>query len=160
MSDERRVRIADAGPESAELFAGLQAGWSHEAAWTERPWDTAAWLSVLTMPGAFAMVAARDAEPVGLAAARAVADEAELLLIAVAPAARRDGIGTALLNAVMAQGRAKGAERLFLEVAERNGPALALYHAAGFVTVGRRTDYYELANCRAAALVMARRLAD
>ena len=159
-TNDRCIRIVDAGTECAELLACLQTGWSSESAWIDRPWDVAAWHGVLAMPGSFALLATRGDTPLGLAAARTAANEAELLLIAVAPQARRGGVGGALLAAVAARGRAGGADRLFLEVAEGNAPALGLYETAGFVTVGRRTDYYEFGNCRAAALVMARRLAD
>ena len=160
MTNGRVIRIIGAGPECAELLARLQSGWSSESAWIDRPWDAGAWRGVLAMPGCFALVATRGDEPIGLAAARTAANEAELLLIAVAPEARRGGVGGALLAAVVARGRAAGADHLFLEVAEGNDPALGLYDTAGFVIVGRRTDYYEFGNCRTAALVMARRLAD
>ena len=154
------LRIVDSSTASASLLASLQKAWSDESAWMEESWDDAAWRTILAMPGCFALLAARADVPVGFAAARAVADEAELLLIAVAPMARRIGVGAALLAAVAARSRARGAVRLLLEVAESNRPALALYGTAGFVSVGRRNDYYELVNCRAAALVMARRLSD
>ncbi len=77
----------------------------------------------------------------GFALARAVAEEAELLLIAVDPANQHAGVGTALLDDFIAIAAAKGAHRLHLEVREGN-IATALYERAGFVLVGRRRDYY------------------
>ena len=70
------------------------------------------------------------------------ADEAEILTIAVAPAAHRQGIGAALLAAAMAQAALRGAAAMFLEVAEGNAAARALYAAAGFRQSGRRRRYY------------------
>ena len=57
-------------------------------------------------------------------------DEAELLLIAVAPAARRRGVGAALLRAVIAEARGHGVTKLHLEVRAGN-TAIQLYAAAG-----------------------------
>lgn len=77
----------------------------------------------------------------GFALSRAVADEAELLLIAVDPAAQQSGIGSALVADFVALASANGARRLHLEVREGN-IAIALYERAGFSLVGRRRDYY------------------
>ena len=73
---------------------------------------------------------------------RTAAGESELLTIAVRPAARRGGTGTALLAAYEREARNRGAETLFLEVAEDNAPARALYARAGWSEVGRRRAYY------------------
>jgi len=65
-------------------------------------------------------------------------DEAEILNIAVDPEYRRRGIGAALLDRVCAE--AQGA--IFLEVAETNAPAIALYRKQGWVEAGVRQGYY------------------
>ena len=64
-------------------------------------------------------------------------------------------MGRALVTGLMAQARAGGARRLFLEVAQDNAAALALYTAAGFIQVGRRPGYYSRPDGSAAALVLA-----
>jgi ribosomal protein S18 acetylase RimI-like enzyme len=64
--------------------------------------------------------------------------EAEILNLAVDPACRRRGIGSALLNAVAEQAHGE----IFLEVAEPNAPAIALYRKQGWAEVGLRTGYY------------------
>jgi ribosomal-protein-alanine N-acetyltransferase len=74
--------------------------------------------------------------------ARVTADEAEILTLAVAPPARRGGIGAALLASAMQRAAAAGAVAMFLEVASGNLPAQSLYEKAGFVRVGRRARYY------------------
>jgi ribosomal-protein-alanine N-acetyltransferase len=73
---------------------------------------------------------------------RVAADEAEILTLAVAPEARRTGLGRALLDAACEAARAAGAVRLFLEVSATNQAARALYDAAGFQQIGRRRRYY------------------
>jgi ribosomal-protein-alanine N-acetyltransferase len=92
----------------------------------------------LGLPGAFGMID----EQGGMLLGRIVADEAEVLTLAVAPAVRRRGIAAALLRSAMARVRADGATAMFLEVATGNAAALALYRREGFVEVGRRRRYY------------------
>lgn len=89
----------------------------------------------------------------GFILARVAADEAEILTLAVAPEARRKGVARALLTAVVETLGARGAKRLYLEVAADNAAARALYESAGFSEVGRRSGYYPHG---ADALVLAR----
>ena len=98
--------------------------------------------------------------PVGFALYRAMADEAELLTVAVAPDAQRAGLGRELVEACIAGAAADGAARLFLEVGAGNAPALALYGKAGFRECGRRKAYYQRPDgSREDAIVMERPLA-
>ena len=78
----------------------------------------------------------------GMILARVVADEMEVLTLAVSPAARRRGVGMALLQAALDWGWSAGATVAFLEVAEDNPGARALYARAGFAPAGRRPRYY------------------
>lgn len=105
---------------------------------TPRPWTEAEFAGFLADPLAFLLVEG-DA---GLLLGRAVAGEAELLTIAVAPEARRRGLGRKLMARFLYQARLRGAETAFLEVAADNAPAIALYTAAGFTPTGRRRGYY------------------
>ncbi|MDP9097265.1 MAG: GNAT family N-acetyltransferase [Pseudomonadota bacterium] len=88
--------------------------------------------------GAFGFVDVRG----GFILARSVADEAEILTLAVDPAAQRGGIGRALLTHAVDAAASRGAGAMFLEVAETNEAARALYAACGFREVGRRQRYY------------------
>jgi len=129
----------------------------HAACFTapwDQPWTERSFAEVLQMPGSGARIAALGSEPVGFALARIVADEAELLLIGIHPQHRRAGFGRVLLDHMANALRAAGAARLFLEVAESNASATALYRAAGFESVGRRAKYYEGAD----ALVLVKAL--
>lgn len=73
---------------------------------------------------------------------RVIGPEAELLTLAVDPAARRRGQGRALVTRFLAAARAQGAETAFLEVAADNAAAIALYAATGWTEAGRRRGYY------------------
>lgn len=70
-------------------------------------------------------------------------NEAEIIEIAVTRASRAQGYGTKLLGHVIAFVRDQGGQRLFLEVAADNHPALALYHRHQFQECGRRIGYYQ-----------------
>ena len=104
-------------------------------------WTRSQCAGIMPMHGVTLTVAEAGRVPVGFSLARAVADEAELLLLAVDPADQRRGIGQALLDEFIAQALAGGAHRLHLEVRDGN-PAIELYHASGFSAVGRRRSYY------------------
>lgn len=79
----------------------------------------------------------------GFACIAAVADEVELQSLAVEPAARRSGIGSALLECLLEWSREHGYRALHLEVRAGNLPAIALYRRFGFVQTGRRRAYYQ-----------------
>lgn len=108
-------------------------------------WNAAQCAAVLGGPGIWLLLAELDGRPAGFALTRTVLDEAELLLIAVHPEARRRGVGAALLDAVLAGCRQRSVDRVFLEVRACN-PAIALYTAWGFSKVGERPNYYRGAN--------------
>lgn len=77
----------------------------------------------------------------GFSLQRTVADESELLLLAVHRSAQRCGIGMLLLDRFVDSGRTSGATKLHLEVRDGN-PATAMYQSLGFSPAGRRTNYY------------------
>ena len=89
---------------------------------------------------------------------RLVADEAEILMVAVAPGEQSRGLAGRLLSRHLGRLAARGVRNVFLEVDEGNRPAIRLYARAGFEQVGRRTGYYAKPDGQAAALVMRRSL--
>ena len=104
-------------------------------------WTMAQCAGLLPLPGVWLTLAREHDQVLGFALARLVADEAELLLLAVKTASQRRGIGRILLEHFEDEAVGRGAERLHLEVREGNH-ALGLYEQAGFGLVGRRRDYY------------------
>lgn len=105
-------------------------------------WTAGQTLGVLALPGVWLTLAHVDDKPAGFALVRAVADEAELLLLAAHPRRRREGVGSALLRAVSDAARERGVARLHLEV-RANNPAVAFYTRHGFAKVGERRGYYK-----------------
>ena len=123
---------------------------------TPPPWNAADFSGFLADPLSFLLVEG-DA---GFLLGRAVAGEAELLTIAVAPDARRRGLGRKLVARFLYQARLRGAEQAFLEVSAENPAAIALYESAGFARSGLRAGYYLTPEgTRVDALVMQRELA-
>jgi ribosomal-protein-alanine N-acetyltransferase len=105
----------------------------------DNAWPVAQWAALLDNPVNQALVAETEAEPKGFIAFSAILDEIEVLTIAVAPGARRKGLGAMLLRAALIE-----AERAFLEVDADNAAAIGLYLKEGFTKVGARRDYYGL----------------
>ena len=86
-----------------------------------------------------------DEEPaVGFALLRATLDEEELLLFAVDPGHRRQGLGAQLLDAIINQAKQRGMLRIFLEM-RRGNSAERLYVGRGFSVIGQRSNYYRTA---------------
>jgi ribosomal-protein-alanine N-acetyltransferase len=104
-------------------------------------WTSAQCLGMLSLPGVWLVIASLDGHDVGFALARVIADEAELLLLATRPAARRRGVAGALLRAVIAEAGSRGVAQLHLEVRAGND-AVRLYRREGFEKVGERRNYY------------------
>lgn len=94
----------------------------------------------------------------GYALLYTAADEGEIPTIAVAQDCRRQGVGKKLLQALFDAGRAMGIRRIYLEVRQGNGAAIALYAANGFRKMGVRRNFYR--EPTEDADVMARTLLD
>ena len=107
----------------------------------DQRWGEVALGAMLGLEGGFGLVAGGE-RPEGFVLARAVAGEAEIMTLAVDPAARRRGLGRLLLEGALAEAARRGAAVLFLEVSEGNAAARALYAGAGAAEVGRRRRYY------------------
>jgi ribosomal-protein-alanine N-acetyltransferase len=106
-------------------------------------WTRSQCAGILPMAGV-SLTIARDGESgaaIAFSLVRTVADESELLLLAVEPSRHREGIGRRLLYEFTERAWSDGVSRVHLEVRDGN-PAAAMYRAAGFLSVGRRVNYY------------------
>jgi ribosomal-protein-alanine N-acetyltransferase len=124
-----------------------------------RPWSAEDFDALMRTPGVLAVLA-RDAggAPCGVLLIRSVIDEAEILTIGVDPARRKRGLGRLLVAEAEALLRTLGVVELWLEVAETNTAARALYKACGFTEAGRRAGYYAEEGAPVDALVLRRAL--
>lgn len=113
----------------AEIYAAAFAG--------SRSWTASEFAGLLDSPHCFVVT-----EETGFALGRVIADEAELLAIATLPQDQKLGVGRRCLKAFQIEVAKRGAASAFLEVAEDNIPAIALYESAGWSHSGRRRNYY------------------
>ena len=142
------MKLELAKPEDAPAMAS-----AHAQAF-DTPWDEMDFEDLLDGPGIFGFVV-RAEDPAGVLICRTVAGEAEILTVGVAPWARRQGIGKALMVAAIGVARGAGASAMFLEVDVDNTAAVGLYERLGFARAGLRRGYYDRgAKGRADALVM------
>lgn len=147
--------ILDARPGDASALAALHRV-SFRHGWSEEEFER-----LLIDRAAIAHVARANGgrgPVVGFVLAHRVADEAEILLVALAPGERGHGTAGKLLAKTLARLAALGVARVFLEVDEGNASARKLYARAGFAEVGRRAGYYRKPEGNAAALVLSREL--
>ncbi len=100
--------------------------------------DEEAWVKQLAeLPTFIAVKDGRDVAMVRCACDKETADTAWLISMWVASEARRSGVGSALVDLVVTWARANGMNRLLLDVADLNAPAIALYEAKGFKPNGK-----------------------
>lgn len=102
-----------------------------------RPWSAAELADLLDQPGVLSIERAG-----AFLIARSSADETEILMLAVHPDQRRRGLGRELLTELISSHLKEEGFQIFLEVADDNLAARALYEAAGFSVAGRRKGYY------------------
>ena len=88
------------------------------------------------------VVAQSAGQIIGYAGLYAMPPDADVQTIAIASHVEGAGVGTRLLDALIAQARAQDCAQLFLEVAADNESALALYAHRGFEKQALRRGYY------------------
>lgn len=108
-------------------------------------WSEAMMSAELASPHGCYLVLEEAGRFVGYGGVRAVrgAADADIQTIAIAASARGSGRGRALLSALLATARERGARTVFLEVRADNPVAAALYASEGFIEIARRPRYYQ-----------------
>ncbi len=127
----RAMRRADlAAVVALELACGLSS------------WGVAGYEQELTNPAALLLTASLKQQFAGYFSGRVMADEFELLSLAIVPEFRRQGIARKLLKVGLHELQTRGIQRCFLEVRAANLAAQRLYQECGFTLIGRRRNYY------------------
>lgn len=134
--DEAAMTIAPARRDDLPAIMDLErAGFIAAEAWSERSWQ-----SELVADGR-RVLTARAHRLLGVITLQSDR-EAELLRLVVAPAARRQGVGAALVRAGVEAVGFAGARAVLLEVRWDNEAAIALYQRLGFEQLAARSNYY------------------
>jgi len=138
----RRLKSAlrDLSGEDAAECARLHA-MAFAYPWNQQEFERLILSSSVIADGAFD---GDDGQLTGFVLSRMAADESEILTLIVDPALRRHGIAAGLLDRHIDRQVRYRIRSLFLEVAEDNEPAIALYRRRGFEQVGRRKGYYRM----------------
>ncbi len=144
----RPAALSDA-PALAELHASA-------FAFPAEYWSAAMVSESLAVPATCALAAWEGNAPRGFLLLRAIenAHTAEILTLCVHPSGQRQKLATRLIEAGKAWARAHGAFALYLDVAEDNGAARALYTQCGFTENGRRKGYYTRPHGKVDAVLM------
>jgi ribosomal-protein-alanine N-acetyltransferase len=123
------------------------------------PWSKRSFAATLRQPHVQGLAAVDAGEVlVGYGLSTRVADEAEILNIAVLASRRGQGIGRQLVDALLEGLKEGGIRTVFLEVRRSNEAAIGLYRAVGFRPLGVRPAYY--ATPREDALTMSLQFAS
>jgi ribosomal-protein-alanine N-acetyltransferase len=124
-------------PSDADAILAIQAESPQTAQWSRSAYES------LTQQQATGWVAeTADRSISGFLTGRQVGGDMEILNFAVRPAARRQRVGTLLLDKLLARAREMAVENVYLEVRASNDVARKFYERQGFIETGRRPRYY------------------
>lgn len=112
----------------------------------DRAWTSDEFESFFDRDNIISFIAYDNDTPVGFVFAWVVADQCELLAIAVLESHRGKGYAKALVELLNERATALGAKQIFLEVSINNKAARKLYEEYGFEVSGRRSNYYRLSD--------------
>jgi ribosomal-protein-alanine N-acetyltransferase len=133
----KKVIIRLLQPEDIPDLASLLEESSAAARWSRESFE-----KLQMSEGFLALVSEMAGSVSGFVSARQVADEGEILNLAIRREHRKKGEGRALLSAALEKLQRGGVRRVYLEVRESNCTAIAFYEKQGFSKTGRRPGYY------------------
>lgn len=114
-----------------------------EAAVFSQPWSRQGFLEALELKNTIFLVAEENKKILGYAGMYVSLDEGEITNVAVAPEARRRGVGQSLIEKMKKEAAEKNIAEIILEVRVSNNSALRLYQRNGFVNSGIRKGFYD-----------------
>jgi ribosomal-protein-alanine N-acetyltransferase len=136
-SDSRLTGIRGFRPEDIPELVSITEESAQSANWSKESFER-----LSKLEGFLAFVNETAGCIRGFAVGRQVADEGEILNLAVRRQNRRRGEGHGLLSAVLEQLHRQGVNKVFLEVRESNEEGITFYEKMGFAKTGRRPGYY------------------
>lgn len=133
----KSVMIRLLRPEDIADLASILEESSEAARWSGESFE-----KLQMSEGFLALVSEMAGSVSGFVCGRQMADEGEILNLAVRRENRKKGEGRALLSAALEKLQKGGVRRVYLEVRESNTTAIAFYQKQGFSIMGRRPGYY------------------
>ena len=133
-----KVEIINAEPHHLEELEQLEQccfsmPWTREMLFGQLPDDS----------HEFLVAEREDGKLLGYVGMMTVLDEGYISNVAVDPEVRRQGIGDALIRALLERAELRELRFVTLEVREHNEAAISLYRKHGFLPVGLRKNYYQ-----------------
>lgn len=107
------------------------------------PWSADSFLEMISKEDARYYVAEEDGRILGGCGVLMIAGEGNITNVVIVPEARNQGIGTAMLRHLMAEGDREGLTAYTLEVRVSNAAAIHVYEKLGFESAGIRPGFYE-----------------
>jgi ribosomal-protein-alanine N-acetyltransferase len=133
----RQINILPARRDDLAAIMILErSGFTAPEQWSER-----SWLGELLGEGRTVLIA-RAHQPVGVITIQTTGELADLHRLVVAPAYRRQGVGTALVKSALDTVHHLGVRAVILEVGDGNDAAIMLYQKLGFEQLAARQNYY------------------
>ena len=134
---QTRIEIRPAGSRDVDRILEIEA-----SSFGRDAWDRSLFTEALeACPGLF-VVATAERKIAGYSITCVERNRAELVSIAVFPAARRRGVGDAMIRSTLRKLKRRRVKAWALMVRVGNRKALRFYDALGFVRLGRVVNYY------------------
>lgn len=134
---QRRITYRRMTPEDVPFISRL------EEETFSMPWSADSFLEMISKEDARYYVAEEEGRILGGCGVLMIAGEGNITNVVIAPEARNQGIGTAMLRHLMAEGEREGLTAYTLEVRVSNAAAIHVYEKLGFKSEGIRPGFYE-----------------
>lgn len=106
-------------------------------------WNYSILKSELESPNSYYLVARDNSNIVGFAGIKLVIPDGDIMNIVVKKDFRKKGLGSLLLKNLIDLAKSLGVKTIFLEVDDKNFPAISLYNKFGFKNISKRKNYYK-----------------
>jgi len=106
--------------------------------WNKNQWEKELAKEYITAIGIFF-----NNSLVGVCVIHKIYDEAEIRYLSIHPSYKRTGLGKRLIYQTLKECKKENIKRIFLEVSQKNQPALSFYDNLGFKTISIRKKYYK-----------------
>lgn len=106
-------------------------------------WNYSVFKSELESDSSHYLVVKDNSKIIGFAGIKVTVPDCDIMNIVVKKDFRNQGIGSLLLKELINLSKSLKVQNLFLEVNEKNRPAILLYNKFGFKKISTRKNYYK-----------------
>ena len=106
-------------------------------------WNYSVFKSELESDSSHYLVVKYNSKIIGFAGIKVTVPDCDIMNIVVKKDFRNQGIGSLLLKELINLSKSLNVKNLFLEVNQRNTPAILLYNKFGFKKISTRKNYYK-----------------